>query len=98
MSVTPHHLELDHETFKKFAFNTHPLAYLDGGIAHLPASDLWNIAKQPRMQEWGSWNTTVQAFETGRGSLVTWGSGAVDSVSSKTGDLVNQALDFLMRK
>jgi hypothetical protein len=52
MDVKRFKLELNDKFFKKFAFKTHPLAYLDGGIAHLPPEDLFNIMRQPNLQEW----------------------------------------------
>jgi hypothetical protein len=98
MDVPQYQLELDDETFKDFAFNTHPLAYLDGGLAHLPPMDLLEITAQPRMQEWGSWGTVKQVIETGWGSIKTWTGDSVDAISSETSDLVNRALNFLMTK
>jgi hypothetical protein len=98
IDVEQFQLELNDETFKKFAFKTHPLAYLDGGIAHLPPADLTLIMIQPRMQEWGSWDTAEQVVKTGWGLVQTWAGRGADAVSSEADDLVNQALNFLMRK
>lgn len=50
-------LELDDEKFKSFAFKTHPLAYLDGGLADLPILDLAKISAQPNIQEWSDGRT-----------------------------------------
>ncbi len=98
MDVPQYQLELDNQTFKDFAFNTHPLAYLDGGLAHLPPMDLIEITAQPRMQEWGSWGTYVQVAESGWGAVKTWGGEVGDAISSKTNDLVSRALNFLTTK
>lgn len=98
MDVQQYQLELDGGIFKKFAFKTHPLAYLDGGIAHLPPSDLLKIMHQPDLQEWGYWGTYEQAGETGWGVTKTWAGDATDTVTSGTEDLVNQALRFLVAK
>jgi hypothetical protein len=83
MEIQQYLLELNDETFKTFAFKTHPLAYLDGGLGALPTSDLMKIAAQPNAQEWAD----------GR----TWGQ-AVDSGEVVVKDWVNQALDHLQAK
>jgi hypothetical protein len=98
MDVPQYQLELDEGTFKEFAFKTHPLAYLDGGIAHLPLTDLCRITRQPSLQEWGSWATYEQVGKTGWGSAKTWASDSADAVSSGAEDMVNRALEFLMAK
>lgn len=58
-------LELDDDTFQTFAFKTHPLAYLDGGLAYLPSWDLAKILTQPNIQEWGDGRTLQQAIDSG---------------------------------
>jgi hypothetical protein len=65
MAVPQYELELDDETFKTFAFNTHPLAYLDGGLADLPVGDLAKIVMQPNLEEWGDGRTWKQAWDSG---------------------------------
>jgi hypothetical protein len=47
MDVPRYMLELKDETFTEFAFKIYPLAYLDGGIAHLPVIDLYSIMTHP---------------------------------------------------
>ncbi|CAB3694534.1 hypothetical protein [Trinickia soli] len=98
MTVRKRELELNDETFQTFAFKTHPLAYLDGGIAYLPPADLINIIRQPNLQEWGSQGTYEQAIATGTSSIKTRGRDAADAVSSGTEDLVNRVLGFLAAK
>jgi hypothetical protein len=98
MKVPQFHLELNGKRFKEFAFKTHPLAYLDGGIAGLPLTDLYNILKQPRLQEWGSWDTYEQVGKTGLGVIKTWAADGADAVSSTTDDLLNRALELLTAK
>ncbi|HDR9033479.1 TPA: hypothetical protein QDB07_000929 [Burkholderia vietnamiensis] len=98
MDVPRYQLELDDETFKKFAFKTHPLAYLDGGIAYLPPIDLYNIMRQPRLQEWTSSGTYEQVVKTAWGSIKTWTGDGADAAASGTEVLVNRALNFLMAK
>jgi hypothetical protein len=60
-------LEQNADKFREFAFDTHPQAYLDAGLADLSLSDWWQIAKTPDIEEWGSLETWKQAFETGGG-------------------------------
>lgn len=66
MAVQQYALELDEDTFKAFAFKTHPLAYLDGGLADLPVVDLAKITMQPNIQEWGDGRTWEQAVDSGK--------------------------------
>jgi uncharacterized protein YqjF (DUF2071 family) len=40
-------LERHAERFRKFAFETHPKAYLEGGLAELPAEDIILISRAP---------------------------------------------------
>ncbi|WP_175941204.1 hypothetical protein [Burkholderia pyrrocinia] len=58
-------LEMNNEKFKEFAFKTHPMAYLDGGLADLPVTDLVKIGMRPNIQEWGEGKTWGQAFDSG---------------------------------
>jgi hypothetical protein len=66
MSVPKYELELDDDKFKTFAFKTHPLAYLDGGLAELPVWDLGRIGMQPNIQEWADKRTFEQAFDSAK--------------------------------
>jgi hypothetical protein len=66
MPVRQYELELGDEVFQSFAFKTHPLAYLDAGLADLPISDLIRIASQPNIQEWGDVRTWEQAVHSGK--------------------------------
>lgn len=92
--VKQYQLELDDDTFKSFAFNTHPLAYLDAGLADLPWTDLLKITGQPSIQEWEDGRTWEQAVESG---AVVLPQKAGDLVNS-TSDAVNGALQRLMAK
>ena len=65
MPVRQYELELDDDNFKTFAFKTHPLAYLDAGLADLGISDLSKIGMQPNIQEWGDLRTLKQAGVSG---------------------------------
>jgi hypothetical protein len=62
MPVAQFMLELNDEKFKSFAFKTHPLAYLDGGLADLGLVYMSKIARQPNIQEWGDFRTWGQAL------------------------------------
>jgi hypothetical protein len=66
MKVPRYDLELDDDVFTTFAFRTHPLAYLDGGLAELPVWDLAQIAMQPNIQEWADKRTLNQAVDAGK--------------------------------
>jgi len=92
MSVPRYELELDDDTFKSFAFKTHPMAYLDGGLADLPISDLMKIAAQPSIEEWGDRRTWEQAIDSGKVVLPQMIDG------SDMGDSVGKALSRLLAK
>jgi hypothetical protein len=92
--VKRYQLELEEKTFKDFAFNTHPLAYLDAGLAALPVPDLRKIAGQPSIQEWGDRGTWSQAIDSGTVVLAKKGGDIADATS----DAVNNALRRLMAK
>lgn len=94
MRVPRGQLEINNAVFKTFAFNTHVPAYLDGGLANLPISDLMLIGGQPNIEEWMDKDTWNQAIDSGlvvgeekvkqAGSSVVEGtSDAVDSVLDK---------------
>ncbi|HVW52926.1 MAG TPA: hypothetical protein VHC91_21440 [Trinickia sp.] len=65
MAIARFELEVGDNSFQSFAFKTHPLAYLDAGLADLPISDLVRIASQPNLQEWGDMRTWEQAVDSG---------------------------------
>ena len=92
MSVPQYQLELNDDLFKSFAFKTHPLAYLDGGLAELPISDLARIAMQPNLEEWGDSRTWEQAIDSGRVVLPNMIN------ESDIDDLIGKALGRLMAK
>jgi hypothetical protein len=92
MRVQQYGLELDDNTFKAFAFKTHPLAYLDGGLADLPISDLAKITAQPNIQEWGDIRTWEQAVDSGKVVLPNMIN------HSDMDDPVGKALDRLLVK
>jgi hypothetical protein len=48
MTCKQYGLEIDSVLFRKFAYGTHVPAYLDGGLADLPISDLVKIGMQPK--------------------------------------------------
>lgn len=66
MTVPQFKLELDSETFKSFAFKTHPLAYLDAGLADLQLRDMLKITGGPALEEWGDWRTYQQVWDSGK--------------------------------
>jgi hypothetical protein len=40
-------LEQDNNAFKRFAYDSHPKAYIDAGLLKLPAGDLYNVSMTP---------------------------------------------------
>jgi hypothetical protein len=94
MPVRQYELELDDDNFKTFAFKTHPLAYLDAGLADLGISDLSKIGMQPNIQEWGDLRTLKQAGVSG------WpvAKKKADAIWKAATDPVGDALNRLMEK
>ncbi|NIE65238.1 hypothetical protein [Burkholderia sp. Ax-1719] len=90
MNVQQFMLELDEETFK-----THPLAYLDGGLADLGPIDMSRIAMQPNIQEWGDSRTWGQAVDSGVGVAKTRATEAGEAVG-KGIDVVSYTLQRLL--
>ncbi|AXK66435.1 MULTISPECIES: hypothetical protein [Burkholderia] len=100
MQVERYELEVDQngETFKTFAFVTHPLAYLDGGLAGLPVQDLVKIGRRPNMQEWGDGRTIKQAWDAGipvaKQKAHDWSAEAVDQVHKWGSDAADKAREW----
>ena len=82
MTVTQFQLELNNDTFKQFAFNTHVPAYLDAGLADLPVSDLMMIAEQPNINEWTDRATWGQAASSGAVVTKDWVTAALNRLKS----------------
>jgi hypothetical protein len=82
MTVNQFQLELNNDTFKQFAFNTHVPAYLDAGLADLPISDLMMIAEQPNINEWTDSATWSQAASSGTAVTKDWVTAALNRLKS----------------
>jgi len=65
-------LEKDDAAFKKFAYGTHPKAYLKGGLHELPATDLVKIAKTPDLGDLMTIDGIKQVFKTAIGLVPQW--------------------------
>jgi hypothetical protein len=92
MTVPQYGLELNEKVFKKFAFATHPLAYLDAGLSDLPLGDLIAISRQPNVQEWGDRQTWGQAVDSAKVVIST------KVTESDMDDPVGKALGRLLAK
>lgn len=91
MRVPKGQLEINNQTFKTFAFNTHVPAYLDGGLADLPVVDLALIGGQPNIEEWIDKDTWKQAIDSG---LVV-GEEKVKGAVRSIGDFVDATIEKL---
>ncbi|AJY07279.1 hypothetical protein QZM46_05995 [Burkholderia vietnamiensis] len=100
MQVERYELELENngDTFKTFAFVTHPLAYLDGGLAGLPVADLTKIGMRPNLQEWGDGRTLKQAWDAGipvaKQKAHDWSSEAADQAREWGSDVARKAREW----
>jgi hypothetical protein len=79
-------LELNSDGFRKFAFATHPDAYLNAGLSDLSVSDMAKIALTPDLKEWTSLDTWIQAGQVGVGVVGEDLSKAKEAVSKWFGD------------
>ncbi|BCG02843.1 hypothetical protein PPGU19_074110 (plasmid) [Paraburkholderia sp. PGU19] len=96
MGVKQYGLELDNETFKSFAFKTHPLAYLDGGLAHLQIGDMAKIMGGPALEEWGDRRTYEQVWDSGKVVASKTVGDAWSATKDDIDDPVSKALGRLM--
>jgi hypothetical protein len=96
MTVPQYKLELDSETFKSFAFKTHPLAYLDGGLARLQLPDMMKIMGGPALEEWGDWRTYEQVWDSGKVVAGDTIGDAWNTTKADIDDPVSKALGRLM--
>jgi len=94
MKMPQYQLEVSEENFKKFACKTHPLAYLDGGLAWLNPIDMALILSGPAAEEWGDVDTYKQVTSSMSGALKNYGG----AISDESSELVNRALNRLMNK
>jgi Domain of unknown function (DUF4157) len=65
-------MEKDDNAFKKFAYSTHPKAYLEGGLHQLPVTDLVTIAKTPDIGDLLTLDGIKQVFKTALGLVPQW--------------------------
>lgn len=96
MAVQQYRLELDENTFKSFAFKTHPLAYLDGGLAGLQLPDMMKIVGGPALEEWGDWRTYQQVWDSGKVVAAKTMGEAWDAAKADVTDPVSTALGRLL--
>lgn len=96
MSVPRYQLETDDEQFKTFAFKTHPLAYLDGGLADLQLPDMLKISGGPAMEEWADGRTWGQVWDSGKVVASDTISDAWNETKSGIDDAVSRVLGRLM--
>jgi hypothetical protein len=64
--------EKNDAAFTKLAFDTHPTAYLQSGLAELPASDLLLIGTTPEVADLAGPGGLVQVADTGARILPMW--------------------------
>lgn len=75
-------LERNSEEFKQFAYETHPDAYLEGGLNKVPLADLAKIPFVPDLEDLASVDGAAQAVETGAGYTKKALEGVWDDVKS----------------
>jgi hypothetical protein len=96
MAAPRYKLELDSDMFRSFAFKTHPLAYLDGGLAGLQLADMTKITGGPALEEWADWRTYEQVWDSGKVVARKVIGDAWDATKADIDDPVSKALGRLM--
>jgi hypothetical protein len=86
-------LELDGEAFKKFAYGTHPDAYLESGLSKLPPKDLAVIAATPDLKDILTLDGVAQTVETGLKLSKEWTKNAVEAGKDWAKDAGNRIKD-----
>lgn len=74
-------LERDPEAFRRFAYDTHPTAYRDAGLAELRPSDLVQIPLTPDRQDLVSGPGLRQVVDTGVGVVGDWAGMGADAIA-----------------
>ena len=75
-------LERNPDAFRRFAYDTHPDAYLDAGLASLPPNDLIQIPLTPDRADLLSPDGIRQAVVAGGGVVADWGEAAGNAVAN----------------
>lgn len=94
-------LEKDDAAFKKFAYDTHPRAYLDGGLHELPPTDLARIAATPDLGDIMTLDGVAQILKTAGGIVPQWAGDAKDAIvddAKAVGHTAGQAWDWVKSK
>lgn len=89
-------LERNPDAFRRFAYDTHPDAYLDAGLASLPPRDLVQIPLTPDREDLLSPDGIRQAIVAGGGVIGEWGGMAADAVgNSQVGQTVAEGARYV---
>jgi hypothetical protein len=91
-------LEKDAAAFKKFAYDTHPKAYLDGGLHELPVTDLARIAATPDLGDIMTLDGASQILKTGVGIVPQWAGDTKDATvegAKAVGHKAGEAWDWV---
>jgi hypothetical protein len=81
-------LEKDEAAFREMAFDTHPDAYLDAGLASLPVSDLAKISLTPEVGDLVTEAGLTQVAEVGLRMLPSWAED-LDLIDGPTAELID---------
>lgn len=89
-------LERNPDAFRRFAYDTHPDAYLDAGLASLPPRDLVQIPLTPDRADLLSPDGIRQAVVAGGGVIADWGGMAADGIAnSRVGQTVAEGARYV---
>jgi hypothetical protein len=84
-------LEQDPEAFRKFAYGTHPDAYVESGLSKLPPGDLVKVALTPDVKDLLTKDGVAQMVETGFRVGKQWAGDAYDAGKNWATNKVNDA-------
>jgi hypothetical protein len=88
-------LEQDPEAFRKFAYGTHPDAYVESGLSKLPPSDLVKVALTPDVKDLLTKDGIAQMVETGLRVSKQWATDAIDAGKNWATSKVNDAGNWI---
>jgi hypothetical protein len=88
-------LEQDPEAFRKFAYGTHPDAYVESGLSKLPPGDLVQIGLTPDFKDVLTKDGIAQMVDTGLRVGKQWAGDAIDAGKSWASNKVKDAGNWI---
>jgi hypothetical protein len=88
-------LEQDPDAFRKFAYGTHPDAYVESGLSKLPPGDLVQIGLTPDVKDLLTKDGIAQMVDTGLRVGKQWAGDAIDAGKNWASNKVKDAGNWI---